>query len=963
MKKSILFVIFALKYSLFSVLGQTTTPILLLNTDMHTAAIRAISADSSGKVILTCSHDKTAKLWEAQSGRLIKTFRMPIDDGNEGMLYACAISPDGKTAVCGGWTGYKWDTILSLYIFDVPSNKMTHRIIGLPEVILDIEFSKNGNYMVATTAGNNGVGIFETKTWTLIKSFSDYEADCYSAVFDNYNRMATACDDGKIRLYSSDFELIEKKKTTGGKFPRSLAFSPNGNSLAVAYEDSYKIQVLDGKTLKLLYEPDVKGTENDSDHLDCVTFSYDGQYLIAGGTYAKSTDSTQWHPIRKWEDKGKIAGLYFDYPVSQNTILDITTLPDNSIIFCSGNPDFGRIKTDGSLLFKTSSETNIYAAVNKSHFKINNDGSVIGVTSFNKKAVTFSVKDRLLSETNFSTVKPYKDNFFFIKISDWNDSHNPKINSKNTNILKEGEMNYSVDIADDNKKIIFGTSWNIYCVNGVGSTLWSVPVQSSAWCVNISDNGKVVAAALGDGTIRWYNMDDGTLLFSLFLHPDNKRWILWSPKGYFDCSQGADDLIGWHVNQGPEKEALYYPASQFFEKFYIPNLGARILAGEEITSSDVNITSFKLPPLVKITSPTADIRGITISKNILQSEHQTVEVNIEVTDQGGGIDEILLYHNGKLAQTTNKEFKPLGQKNEKLIKSFTISLTNGDNKIKATAFNTQRTEAISDEIVINYNGTQSSKPDLYMMIIGINEYKNTRYNLNYALADATSFKDAMLAGSSEIFSKVNTVFIKNAEATKNRIIEELSKIKGQAKQEDVFILYYAGHGAMSEEEKSLFYLILTDVTQMFSTENMQEKAISASELKQFSTEIKAQKQIFLLDACQSGGMENVIAARGAAEEKAIAQLARSTGTYWLAAANSDQFAGEFSQLEHGLFTYCVLQAFTGKADGQNDKKVTVQELSSYLNDQVPILSKQFKGSVQYPVTYSFGQDFPIIIVK
>ena len=110
-------------------------------------------------------------------------------------------------------------------------------------------------------------------------------------------------------------------------------------------------------------------------------------------------------------------------------------------------------------------------------------------------------------------------------------------------------------------------------------------------------------------------------------------------------------------------------------------------------------------------------------------------------------------------------------------------------------------------------------------------------------------------------------------------------------------------------------------------------------------------------------MEEVLAARGAAEEKAIAQLARSTGTYWLAAANSQQFAGEFAQLKHGLFTYCILEAIAGKADGQNDKKITVQELSSYLNDQVPIISQKYKGSEQYPVTYGFGQDFPIAVCK
>ena len=108
----------------------------------------------------------------------------------------------------------------------------------------------------------------------------------------------------------------------------------------------------------------------------------------------------------------------------------------------------------------------------------------------------------------------------------------------------------------------------------------------------------------------------------------------------------------------------------------------------------------------------------------------------------------------------------------------------------------------------------------------------------------------------------------------------------------------------------------------------------------------------------------MLAMRGAAEERAIAQLARSTGTYWLTASGSEQFATEFAALGHGLFTYTLLEGLSGKADGGTmDKKITVKELSAYLNDRVPELSEQHKGQAQYPTSYGFGQDFPIVVVE
>ena len=194
---------------------------------------------------------------------------------------------------------------------------------------------------------------------------------------------------------------------------------------------------------------------------------------------------------------------------------------------------------------------------------------------------------------------------------------------------------------------------------------------------------------------------------------------------------------------------------------------------------------------------------------------------------------------------------------------------------------------------------------------------------------------------------------------------EKHKIKQNAKQEDVFIFYFAGHGVISIDDNPLFYLIPHDVTRLHeNNEVLGTKGISAEELENFSLNLKAQKQLFIFDACQSGAMAEMLAMRGAAEEKAIAQLARSTGTYWLAATGSDQFATEFATLGHGLFTYAVLEGLKGAADGASaDKKITVKELSAYLDEKVPELSEKYKGSLQFPTIYGYGNDFPITIIK
>jgi uncharacterized caspase-like protein len=305
-----------------------------------------------------------------------------------------------------------------------------------------------------------------------------------------------------------------------------------------------------------------------------------------------------------------------------------------------------------------------------------------------------------------------------------------------------------------------------------------------------------------------------------------------------------------------------------------------------------------------------------------------------------------------------------------MTKTFTVILSDGENRFKAIAFNSERTESPADEIIVNYKSQKSSNTEgvvstvnLYLVVIGINKYKNPRHNLNYATADATSFKEAIEKGGTSIFSKTNVVFLGDAQATKEGITTELNKIKATATAKDVFIFYYAGHGVMNE--KKAFYLVPHDVIQMYGQDDaLAQKGLSANELQQFSKDIKAQKQLFILDACQSAGaLETLVAVRGAAEEKAIAQLARSTGTHWLTASGSEQFAAEFPQLGHGTFTYVLLEALSGKADKGGDKKITVKELDAYLQEQVPEVTTKYRGAPQYPSSYGYGNDFPIGVVK
>jgi hypothetical protein len=122
----------------------TTRPLPRLETGMHTARIGRIATDASGRWAVTASDDKTARVWEVASGRQFAVLRPPQGVGNEGKLYAVALSPDGAVVAVGGWTGWEWNNEVAIYLFDRASGRLLRGLPGLPNVVRHLAFSPDG---------------------------------------------------------------------------------------------------------------------------------------------------------------------------------------------------------------------------------------------------------------------------------------------------------------------------------------------------------------------------------------------------------------------------------------------------------------------------------------------------------------------------------------------------------------------------------------------------------------------------------------------------------------------------------------------------------------------------------------------------------------------------------------------------------------------------------------------------
>jgi hypothetical protein len=362
-----------------------------------------------------------------------------------------------------------------------------------------------------------------------------------------------------------------------------------------------------------------------------------------------------------------------------------------------------------------------------------------------------------------------------------------------------------------------------------------------------------------------------------------------------------------------------------------------------------------------VTATTRSTDLLKYDKGKFLTQARTIPITVEIFDGGGGVKEVSIFQNDKLI-IQDKDIKTTGE-GQKVVKTYAVEMINETNEFRVKVINFQKIESRADVLTIEYTGEIIATSTLHILAVGINKYQNSAYNLNYAQPDAEAFIDKIRLTGKNIFKSINPIEIYDENATKENIVSAFKSIMVKAKPEDVFLFFYAGHGTLDEEHNDEYYLVPTDITKLYGDPTqLQAKGVSATELKGFLTQVKSQKQIILMDACHSGGALKTLGVRAAAtDEKAIVQLARSSGVVMIASSGTKQYATEFDQLKHGVFTYALLEALDGRADN-GDKKITVNELKFFMEERVPELTKQYGGSAQYPTGYITGNDFPISII-
>jgi WD40 repeat protein len=928
-------------------------PQLRVEAGMHTSVVRRVSTDSRGRWALTSSDDKTARVWNLGTGRLMMILRPPAGAGNEGKLFSCAMSPDGNIAALAGWTGYEWYGEHQIYLFDRSTGRLTRSLTGIANVINHMAFSPDGRYLAAVLGSNNGIRVWDLSSDAAPFSDTAYDSDSYGLTWTRDGRLATTSYDGNIRLYKvsqSGLKNVATVKGRGGEQPNGIAFSPDGRQILVGFSDRLAVDIYNGQSLE--WTRSLPVPENASGDLASVAWSSDGRFIYAGGRYQSSSTGVWLMPVVRWPASKPVE--YIEIPATESTIMALSTLPDGEIFLGSFDPQWGKITAAGEWL--PLGKPPIADFRNQgANFALSDDARTIrfGYEAFGTDPWGFSIGGRsLVPGEVYDTVAA--DNTS-IPLKNWEFTYEPTLKGKKLG-LERYEWSCSFAAAPDGKRFVLGTGWYLHGYDSTGKELWKIAAPGTVWAVNIPAGGKVVAAVYGDGTIRWHRMSDGKELLAFFPHADKKRWILWTPSGYYDASPGGEELIGWHVNRGIDNAADFFPAGRFRDRYYRPDVIDLILStfdetvalkqADEARGSQtrpvITITE-ALPPVIDLVSPSE-----------ISTSDTAVTIKFRVrTTKDAPVTSVRSRVNGQVTET--KGFAKVTAADQD--QTITITIPKQTSEIQLFAEN-KNGISVPATIRVVWTGTAEEfviLPKLYVLAIGVGDYKHPDIpKLKLAGKDARDFAATMSGQKGKMYREVEMIVLTEKQATRDGILEGLDWLQKSVTQHDVGMLFLSGHG-LNDPAMGYVYLPYNA-----DPDKLRTTGVAMYEFKITLASLTG-KAVFFLDTCHSG---NVLGETRRAVGNDIGGVindlsSAENGVVVFSSSTGRQYSLESPEWGNGAFTKAIIEGLSGKADFQGTGRITFKMLDLYVSERVKVLT----GGQQSPVTQAPGgvPDFPLAV--
>ncbi|HSE37757.1 MAG TPA: caspase family protein [Blastocatellia bacterium] len=458
---------------------------LVRTLEGHSDDVTTLAFSPTAKTVASGSLDKTVKLWEVETGKLIRTLSAHTD----GVL-SVTYSVDGKTIASGGLddTAYAWN---------VKTGELT-LAIGTPSAVRSVAFSKDGK-IIACACADKIVRLHDTNEGNLIRTLVGHTAEVRSVAFSPDGKtIASASADKTIRLWDVGTGTSLRVLRGHSASVASIAFDSHGNTLASGSQDKSLIiwDTVIGKPIRTL--------QAGPNPVSSIAFNNEGDTIACGSwltitLFAASTGKV----IRTLEGRSSV-------------VRQLAFSPDGKI-FASTNSQVIKLwdAPNGRLIRTLEGHSSEVSSV-----AFSPDGKNVASASWDKTVKLWDVETGNLIR-NLT-------------------GHTSELSS-----LAYSPDGKTVAAGGEDKTIRL---WNA----STGKLLRTLEGHHSLIpTIAFSPDGKTIVSGSVDNTVRLWDVDSGKLLRTLEGHRAHVQSVAFSPDGTRVASGSADKTIRlWNAQTG-----------------------------------------------------------------------------------------------------------------------------------------------------------------------------------------------------------------------------------------------------------------------------------------------------------------------------------------------------------------------------------------------------------------------------
>lgn len=941
---------------------------------MHSARINQIRATADFSRIVSVSQDKTARVWRADDLQLLRTLHVPSEPGEEGALRAVALTPDGRHAIVGGWTGIAWRGQGQLYRFELATGRLTQTWRGLPSIIEALAVSPDGRHLAVGLGGTAGLRVLELASGREVAADTEYAERVSFVDYAPDGTLATTSADGCLRLYAPDGRIVFRAAwpppppaappapgaaaCPGGALG-GVRFSPDGRRLAFGHQERAELVVMEVATRRI--ERVVKPDDPRQRSLCCPNWAAAGEALFMHGTYDHPAGGGPT-PLYRLDLAG---GGLARQEVGRQRFTNVLPLPGGDVLFSTTAPSLARLDAGGRVRaealppngdFRFAWERFAVSADGQQlQLPMKADGSAVhrfdlaaspdqafGALAASEATAAAAnppaLAPPLRSKSGAAPLQAALDDLGYLQ---------PVSLGPQPVRLKpfQSVRSWAHAPADDGTAV--GTQWSVLELDGQGRVRWEHDLPAPAFQVTVTANGRWVVVAVGDGTVRWFDRE-GRERLGLFLHAEGREWVAWRHDGYYASSPGGDAFIGWLLNRGDAEAPDFFRAVQFERRLYRPDLVAGTLTEPARGSSSAD-------DLVRTLQALAPPR-VTIERLEPAPVPGQLSLRVAVQPRGRTVRELGVYVDGvPLLRSRERSVAGAGDGQAPWVREFTVPAADAALAVRVEA---ETDESIgSDETApVRRPAPASRKPGrLWMVAVGVHRFDHLPdlTPLPFATNDARELAAALRAEQGRTFTEVRSVVITEAEArkpTRAAILAALGALQDVG-PDDTTVVFLASHGTTDAAE---YYFVTKDTTLADANRVIDAQAartalapgsvpslITGSELTAALRRLPG-RRIVILDTCESS------AADGRANPHTLLKRSASAQLAVMSAATGSEFSYDSLEAPHGVFTFALLSVLRQAREPQtlrrlfDDAQPRVQAGLQRIRDAAPTDAERAK---------------------